>query len=102
MTRRYGGALLPFVAMSSSKFALNSAVTGLNRGAVAPSAYILNLQPPANTDHEAEASLDAILKAEDERRQVSDSEFEAAKQRMISAEKQWIHETVQRAFVARA
>ena len=102
MTRRYYGALLPFVAMSSSEFALNSAVTGLNRGAVVPSAYVLNLQPPGNTDREAEASLDAILKAEDGRRQMSDSEFEAAKQRMISAEEQWIHDRVHRAFVVRS
>merc|ERR1740117_403060 len=102
MMHRYCVALLPFIAMSSSKFTSDSAAAGLKGGAVVQSAYILNLQPPENTDIEVEASLIAIVKAEDEKRQLSDSEFELAKQRMISVEKQRIHDVVQDAFAAPA
>ena len=47
-------------------------------------------------------SLAAIAKAEHEKRQLSDSEFEVAKQRMINVEKQHIRDVVRNAFEALA
>ena len=64
---------------------------------VAQSDYTLNLQPPQTT-HDIEASLDAIVKQEDERRTLSNGEFEEAKQRMINAEKQQLRDIVRHAF----
>ena len=102
MMHRYCVVLLSFSAMSSSEFTSESDAAGLQRGTVMQSAYVLNLQPPENTDLEVEASLAGIAGAEDEKRQLSDSEFEVAQQRMIRAEKLWIHDAVRDAFVARA
>ena len=60
--------------------------------------YVLNLQPPETTANDMEASLAAIVEAEHEKRQLSDSEFEMAKQRMINVEKQRLHDIVRRSF----
>ena len=75
-------------------------ISGLDAAAEQQSDYTLNLQPPGNTAHDIEASLAAIMQAEREKRQLSDSEFEVAKQRMINVEKQRIHDVVQHAFEA--
>ena len=58
----------------------------------------LALQPPENSAHDIEVSLAAIMKSEHEKRELSDSAFETAKQRMINVEKQRLHDIVQNAF----
>jgi hypothetical protein len=74
--------------------------SGVRSGNAERSDQTLHLQPPENTAHDIEASLAAIVKAEHAKRQLSDSEFEAAKQRMINVEKQRIHDIVRNAFQA--
>ena len=58
----------------------------------------MNLQLPEENTHDVEASLDAVMKAEDVKRILSDTEFAAAKQRLINAEKQRIQDIVREAF----
>ena len=89
MLRRHCLALLSFVAVAHS----NSASLGAEH-----SDYVLNLQPPETTARDMEASLAAIMEAESEKRQLSDSEFETAKQRMINVEKQRLHDIVRKSF----
>ena len=95
-------ALLSFVAAVSFLSVPAGATSDLYGNAMAYSDYALNLQPPQETTHDMEASLDAIMKQEDERRMLSDSEFEEAKQRMINAEKQHLRDIVRSVFVAGA
>ena len=77
---------------------LSCLVVGTYGGAVAPAQYTLNLQPPEENTHDVLASLDATMKAEDEKRILSDTEFAAAKQRLINIEKQRIQDIVREAF----
>ena len=101
MAQRVRFALTSFavvVVVASSHSAPPGVVSGAYGNAVAHSEYTLNLQPPEESTHDVEASLDAIMKVEDEKRILSDSEFAAAKQRMINAEKQRIHDIVRGAF----
>ena len=90
--------LFSFVAVVPSNSASIRAGSGLNAGVAEYSDCTLTLQPPENTAHDIEASLAAIVEAEDTKRHLSDSEFEAAKQRMINVEKQRIHDIVRGAF----
>lgn len=94
--------LLSFVAAISFFSVPTGATSDLNSYAVAHSDYTLNLQPPQETTHDMEASLGAIMKREDERRMLSDNEFEEAKQRMINAEKQQLREIVRNVFATGA
>merc|ERR1712183_568922 len=69
----------------------NQDIPGLSAalsGIVSPADYEVNLTPPAEKD--VEASLDAIVKAEDAKRQSSDNDFAMEKQRMIDAEKAFL------------
>ena len=102
MARRFCFALTSFVIVASSHSAPPGVVSGAYGNAVAHSEYTLNLQPPEESTHDVEASLDAIMKVEDEKRTMSDSDFAAAKQRMVNVEKQRIHDIVREAFEARA
>ena len=77
-----------------------SVVTGMDASYAKHSDSTLVLQPPENSAHDIEASLAAITKAEHEKRELSDSEFEMAKQRMINVEKQRLHDIVQHAFAS--
>ena len=92
--------LLSFVSVVSSHSVPIGAASSFDGDAVAHSDYTLHLQPPQDTSHDIEASLDAIMKAEDEKRTLSDDEFEEAKQSMIKAEKQRIRDMVRNALVA--
>ena len=89
MAFRFGICLSYFVVASSSS---QSGSLGASRGLYGDSAlqaeYTLNLQPPEESTHDVEASLDAVMKAEDEKRILTDTAFEAAKQRLINVEKQ--------------
>ena len=97
MLHRSCVALLSFLAVASV-----DVVSGSDVREAANADHTLHLQPPDNTAHDIEASLAAIMKAEREKRHVSDSEFEVAKQRMINVEKQRIHDMVRNAFGALA
>ena len=99
MLHRSCVALLSFLAVASVDVVSGS---GSDVREAATADHILHLQPPDNTAHDIEASLAAIMKAEREKRHVSDSEFEVAKQRMINVEKQRIHDMVRNAFGALA
>ena len=92
-------ALLSFVAVISSHSLPIGAASSFDGDAVAHSDYTLNLQPPQETTHDIEASLDAIMTAEDEKRSLSDDEFQEAKQSIIKVEKQRIRGMVRNAFV---
>ena len=102
MLHHYLVALLSFAAVVSSRSVPAGMASRFSGTAVAHSDYILNLQPPQETTRDIEASLDAIMKAEDEKRVLSDDEFESAKQSMINVEKQRIRDIVQHAFAAKA
>ena len=92
MACRFGLCLSCFAIAASS----HSGLAGANSG------YTLNLQPPEENTHDVEASLDAIMKAEDEKRILSDTAFAAAKQRLINVEKQRIQDIVRDAFESTA
>ena len=102
MLHHYLVALLSFAAVVSSRSVQAGMASRFSGTAVARSDFILNLQPPQETTRDIEASLDAIMKAEDEKRVLSDDEFESAKQSMINVEKQRIRDIVQHAFAAKA
>ena len=103
MLRRSCLALLSVMAFAPlANSASISVASGLGANNVEHSDHTLHLQPPENTAHDIEASLAAIVEAEHAKRQLSDSEFEAAKQRMINVEKQRIHDIVRNAFEALA
>ena len=92
------------VYMSCFVFAACSHATALGEpgqfygNAVARPDYILNLQPPEENTHDVEASLDSIMKVEDEKRILSDTDFAAAKERLVNVAKQRIHDIVREAF----
>ena len=102
MAFRFGLCLSYFVVASSSS---QSGSLGASRGLYGDSAlhaeYTLNLQPPEESTHDVEASLDAVMKAEDEKRILSDTAFAAAKQRLINVEKQLIQHIVREVFEAK-
>ena len=98
MVCRLGICLSFIVAAASSDSVSPGAIAGLYGDVVAHSDYTLKLQPPEENTHDVEASLDAIMKAEDEKRISADREFAAAKQRLINSEKQQIHDIVREAF----
>ena len=91
MLRRYCVALLSLVAVAPASSALTAA---------GHSDYVLDLQPPENTAHDVEVALAAIVEAEREKRQLSDSEFETAKQSMINVEKQRLRDIVRNSLGA--
>jgi hypothetical protein len=91
MLHRYCFALLSFVSVAPC----NSASIGAQQ-----SDYVLNLQPPEITAQDIESSLAAIMKAEDEKHRLSDSEFEMAKQRLINVEKQRLRDIVRNSFAS--
>ena len=98
MAHRFGICLSCFVIVASSNSGCLGAKGGLYGDVVTRSAYTLNLQPPEENTHDVEASLDAVMKAEDVKRILSDTEFAAAKQRLINVEKQRIQDIVREAF----
>ena len=102
MSCRLCVSLLSFLVVGPFGSASIGVVSASKVGVVERSDYTLNLQPPENTARDIEASLAAIAKAEHEKRQLSDSEFEVAKQRMINVEKQHIRDVVRNAFEALA
>ena len=102
MAQRFGLCLACVVVVASSRSLAPGANAGLYGDAVAHSDYTLNLQPPEENTHDVEASLDAIMKAEDEKRISSETEFAAAKQRLIDVEKERIRDIVREAFQSRA
>lgn len=102
MLLHYRVALLSFVVAVSVLSVPIGATSDLYGNAVAHSDYTLNLQPPQETTHDIEASLDAIMKQEGGRRVLSDNEFAEAKQRMINVEKQHLRDMVRNVFVAGA
>ena len=75
-----------------------SGARGVHGNGLPHAAYTLNLQPPEESTHDVLASLDAIMKAEDERRKSSDEAFAEAKQRLLDVEKQQIEAIVREAF----
>ena len=95
MLRHSCVALLSFVVVATSDNVLMNAASG---EAAAHSDFTLSLRPPESTAHDIEESLAAMMKAEKEKRQLSDNEFEVAKQHLINAEKHRIHDIVQNAF----
>ena len=98
MARLFGFCLTCVVIAASSHSVPPGANAGLYGDVVSHSDYTLNLQPPEESTHDVEASLDAIMKAEDEKRILSDTEFAAAKQRLINVEKQRIQDIIREAF----
>ena len=98
MVCRLGICLSFIVAAASSDSLSPGAIAGLYGDVVAHSGYTLKLQPPEENTRDVEASLDAIMKAEDEKRISADGEFAATKQRLINSEKQQIHDIVREAF----
>ena len=98
MASRFGIALSLLGVAAASHTGLHGAHGGLYGGAAAQSEYTLNLQPPEENTHDVLASLDAMMKAEDDKRILSDTEFAAAKQRLINVEKQKIQDIVREAF----
>ena len=102
MAQRFGLCLACVVVVASSRSVAPGANAGLYGDAVAHSDYTLNLQPPEENTYDVEASLDAIMKAEDETRILSEAEFAAAKQRLIDVEKERIRDIVREAFQSRA
>ena len=97
---RVGICLSCFGAAAFSHSVHSGADAGLHEGAIAHSEYTLNLQPPEENTHDVEASLDALMKAEDAKRILSEAEFAAAKQRLIDVEKQRIRDIVSEAFAS--
>lgn len=98
MLHRSCVALLSFVAVAPTNSATINVASVLHASDAEHSDYTLNLQPPENTVLDIDASLAAMMNAEHEKRQLSDGEFEVAKQRMINVEKQRIHDMVRNAF----
>ena len=98
MARRLGICMTCVVIAASSHSASPGANAGLYGDVVAHSDYTLNLQQPEESTHDVEVSLDTVMKAEDEKRILSDTDFAAAKQRLINVEKQQIHDIVREAF----
>ena len=98
MVCRFGMSLPFFVIVACSHAGSLGANGGLNGDAVPHSEFTLNLQPPEENTHDVVASLDAVMKAEDEKRVLSDTAFAAAKQRLINMEKQRIQDIVRAAF----
>ena len=66
MAQRFGLCLACVVVVASSRSVAPGANAGLYGDAVAHSDYTLNLQPPEENTYDVEASMDAIMKAEDE------------------------------------
>ena len=64
--------------------------------------FTLNLQPPEENTHDVKASLDAIMKAENDKRILSDAAFAEAKQHLINVEKQQIQDIIREAFESTA
>ena len=103
MACRFGMCLSCFVVVACSHAGSLDASGGLYGYAVTHSSeYTLNLQPPEENTHDVEASLDALMKAEDEKRILSDTAFAAAKQRLINVEKQRIQYIVREALASTA
>ena len=75
MARRLGICLTCVVIAASSHSASPGANAGLYGDVVAHSDYTLNLQPPEESTHDVEVSLDTVMKAEDEKRILSDTDF---------------------------
>ena len=98
MARRLCICLTCVVIAASSHSASPGANAGLYGDVVAHADYTLNLQPPEESTRDVEVSLAAIMKAADEKRILSDTDFAAAKQRLINVEKQRIHDIVREAF----
>ena len=73
---------------------------GLYGEAVAQAAYTLNLHPPAEDPSTVEASLDALMGAENAKRQHADELYSAKKQEMLDAEKRAIREIVLKSFAS--
>ena len=67
MARHFGLCLACVVVVACSRSVAPGTNAGLYGDAVAHSDYILNLHPPEENTHDVEASLDAIMKAEDEK-----------------------------------
>ena len=97
MMRHSCVSLLSFFAVVSSRSVLTDSLYG---SVAARQDYTLNLQPPQETPQDIEASMDATMKAEDQKRMLSDHDLEEAKQSMITAEKQRIRDMVRSAFAA--
>ena len=98
MARFFGIFLTHVVVAASYQSTPPGAKAGLYGDVVAHSDYTLKLQPPEESTHDVEASLDAIMKVEDEKRILSDTEFAAAKQRLLNVGKQQIHDIIREAF----
>ena len=90
--------LIRVVIAASSHSVPPGVNAGLYGDVVSHSDYTLNLQPPEERTHDVEVSMGAIMKAEDEKRILSDTDLAAAKQRLINVEKQRIHDIVREAF----
>ena len=101
MAGRVGFCLSCFGVAAFSHSVHSGANAGSYEGAIAHPEYTLNLQPPEEDTHDVEASLDALMKAEDVKRILSDTEFATAKQRLIDVEKQRIRDIVSEAFASR-
>ena len=102
MACRFGICLSYFVVVACSHSGSLGANGGLYGDVVPHSEYTLNLQPPEENTHDVEASLDAVMKAEDEKRILSDTAFAAAKQRLINVEKQRVQDIVREVFESTA
>ena len=98
MARLFGICLTCVVIAASSHSVPPGVNAGLYGDVVSHSDYTLNLQPPEESTHDVKASLDAIMKAEDEKRILSDTEFAAAKQRLINVEKQRVQDIIREAI----
>ena len=98
MVCRLGTCMSCFVVAACSHAGVLGEHGRLYGNVVARPDYILHLQPPEENTHDVEASLDSIMKVEDEKRMLSDSEFVAAKERLINVAKQRIHEIIREAF----
>ena len=98
MACRNAVCLSCFILGASSYSAPLGANGGLHGDVVARSQYTLNLEPPEENTHDVVSSLDAIMKAEDEQRVMSDEDFAAAKQRLINVEKQRIRDIINEVF----
>ena len=87
MAQRFGLCLACVVVVASSRSVAPGANAGLYGDAVAHSDYTLNLQPPEENTYDVEASLDAIMKAEDGKRILSQSMYKECVAHKLPAQK---------------
>ena len=87
MIQRLCFSLFSAFAVSVCNAASINVSSGLGASDAGPSGHTLELRPPDSTAHDVEVDLANIAKTEHEKRKLSDTAFEAAKQRMIDVEK---------------